>query len=100
MYSTDVCQCYSLTSNCIFITIVFGCYTSNINVVLQDNLRLDINTKPQTLVTKPIIVILCTTQCLILDGFSKTGRSGLVRSTVRTAVRHLSAAALDRFKYF
>ena len=26
MYSTDVCQCYSLTSNCIFITIVFGCY--------------------------------------------------------------------------
>ena len=27
MYSTDVCQCYPLTSNCIFITIVFGCYT-------------------------------------------------------------------------
>ena len=26
MYSTDVCQCYPLTSNCIFITIVFGCY--------------------------------------------------------------------------
>ena len=27
MYSTDLCQCYPLTSNCIFITIVFGCYS-------------------------------------------------------------------------
>ena len=26
MYSTDFCQCYHLTSNSIFITIVFGCY--------------------------------------------------------------------------
>ena len=26
MYSTDFCQCYPLTSNCIFITIVSGCY--------------------------------------------------------------------------
>ena len=26
MYSTDFCQCYPLTYNCIFITIVFGCY--------------------------------------------------------------------------
>ena len=29
MYSTDFCQCYHLTSNCICITIVFGCYTYN-----------------------------------------------------------------------
>ena len=28
MYSTDFCQCYHLTSNCIFITIDFGCYTA------------------------------------------------------------------------
>ena len=35
MYSTDVCQCYSLTSNCIFITIVFGCYTSSVSEILD-----------------------------------------------------------------
>ena len=27
MYSADFCQCYHLTSNCIFITIVFSCYS-------------------------------------------------------------------------
>ena len=38
--------------------------------------------------------------CLILDGCSKCGRSGLVSLTVRIriAVRHLSAAALHSGK--
>ena len=63
-----------------------------------------LNAKSPTLLIEPLRPYIDTFYNTLLDGRSKAGRSGLVRSTdrtrpgrdaSRTAVRRLSAAALD-----